>query len=97
MLVWLLKHYGLAVESLAGVSTGDSRVFLTARIALATVVSFITALIFGPLAIRWLKQRFRERIVSDSAKLNELHAGKRDTPTLGGIFIVLAMVVAAVL
>jgi phospho-N-acetylmuramoyl-pentapeptide-transferase len=97
MLVWLLNHYGSAVESLAGVSTGDSRVFLTARIALATVVSFITALIFGPHAIRWLKQRFRERIVSDSVKLNELHAGKRDTPTMGGIFIVLAMVVAAVL
>jgi len=95
MLVWLLNHYGSAVESLAGVSTGDSRVFLTARIALATLVSFITALIFGPYAIRWLKHRFRERIVSDSQKLNELHAGKRDTPTMGGIFIVLAIVVAA--
>lgn len=97
MLVWLLNHYGSALESVAGVSTGDSRVFLTARIALAAVISFITALIFGPYAIRWLKQRFRERIVSDSQKLNELHAGKRDTPTMGGIFIVLAIVVAAVL
>lgn len=96
MLVWLLNHYGTAVESLAGVSTGDSRVFLTARIALATLVSFMTALIFGPYAIRWLKLRFRERIVSDSQKLNELHAGKRDTPTMGGLFIVLAIVVAAI-
>ena len=96
MLYWLLQHYGSAVESLAGVSTGDSRVFLTARIALATLVSFVTALIFGPHAIRWLKERFRERIVSASDKLNELHAKKRDTPTMGGIFIVLAIVVAAV-
>ena len=94
MLYWLLQQYGSAVESLAGVSTGDSRVFLTARIALATLVSFVTALIFGPHAIRWLKERFRERIVSASEKLNELHAGKRDTPTMGGIFIVLAIVVA---
>ena len=97
MLVWLFNHYGMAVESLAGVSTGDSRVFLTARIALATVVSFLTALIFGPHAIRWLKRRFRERIASDSQKLNELHAGKKNTPTMGGIFIVLAIVVAAIL
>lgn len=92
MLVWLLKQYP---NLLAGVSTGDSQVFLTARIALATVVSFLTALILGPHAIRWLKGRFRERIDSASQRLNELHANKKDTPTMGGLFIVLAIVVAA--
>jgi phospho-N-acetylmuramoyl-pentapeptide-transferase len=97
MLVWLLKHYGSFFESLAGVSTGDSRVFLTARIALAMLISFVTALLLGPHAIHWLNQRFRERIDSASQKLNELHAGKKNTPTMGGIFIVLAIVVAAIL
>ena len=97
MLVWLLNHYGTFFESLAGVSTGDSRVFLTARIAMATLVSFVTAILLGPHAIHWLKHRFRERIDSASQKLNELHAGKRDTPTMGGIFIVMAIVVAAVI
>jgi phospho-N-acetylmuramoyl-pentapeptide-transferase len=97
MLVWLLKHYGTFFERLTDVSTGDSRVFLTARIALATLVSFVTAICFGPYAIRWLKRRFRERIDSASQKLNELHAGKRDTPTMGGMFIVLAIVIAAVI
>ncbi len=96
MLVWLLKYFPNFFERVAGVSTGDSQVFLTGRIALATLVSFATALIFGPYAIRWLKKRFRERIDSASQKLNELHAGKRDTPTMGGIFIVGAIVVAAV-
>lgn len=95
MLVWLLKHYAPFFERLAGVSTGDSRVFQTARIALAAVVSFLAALAFGPLAIRWLKQRFRERIDSASARLNALHAGKSNTPTMGGLFIVAAIVVAA--
>lgn len=93
MLVWLLKQYG---SLLAGASTGDSPVFLTARIALAAMVSFVTAVLCGPFAIRWLKSRFRERIDSASARLNELHAAKSNTPTMGGLFIVAAIVVAAV-
>ncbi len=92
MLVWLLKQYG---SLLAGASTGDSPVFLTARIALAAMVSFVTAVLCGPFAIRWLKSRFRERIDSASARLNELHAAKSNTPTMGGLFIVAAIVVAA--
>ena len=92
MLVWLLKQYG---SLLAGASTGDSPVFLTARIALAALVSFVTAVLCGPFAIRWLKSRFRERIDSASARLNELHAAKSNTPTMGGLFIVAAIVVAA--
>jgi len=92
MLVWLLKQYG---SLLAGASTGDSPVFLTARIALAAMVSFVTAVVCGPFAIRWLKSRFRERIDSASARLNELHAAKSNTPTMGGLFIVAAIVVAA--
>jgi phospho-N-acetylmuramoyl-pentapeptide-transferase len=97
MLVWLLKHYPSLFERVAGVSTGDSQVFLTARIAMSAMISFLTAIVLGPYAIRWLKQRFRERIDSASQKLNELHAGKKDTPTMGGLFIVLAIVVAAVI
>ena len=95
MLVWLLKQYAPFFEQLSGASTGDSRVFLTARMALAAMVSFLTALICGPIAIRWLKGRFRERIDSASA-LNELHASKSNTPTMGGLFIVAGIVVAAV-
>ena len=96
MLVWLLKNYPTIFERVAGVSTGDSQVFLTARIAIATLISFLTALVLGPYAIHWLKMRFRERIDSASAKLNEIHAGKKNTPTMGGIFIVLAIVVAGI-
>lgn len=93
MLVWWLKQYG---DVLAGAATGDSPVFLTARIALAALVSFVTAVLCGPYAIRWLKSRFRERIDSASARLNELHAGKKNTPTMGGLFIVASIIVAAV-
>jgi phospho-N-acetylmuramoyl-pentapeptide-transferase len=95
MLVWLLNQYASVFERIAGASTGDSRVFLTARMALAAMMSFVMALLCGPFAIRWLKSRFRERIDSASARLNELHAGKSNTPTMGGLFIVAAIVVAA--
>lgn len=67
---------------------------LTARIALAAVASFMAALLFGPSAIRWLQSRFRERIDSASTTLNELHAAKQHTPTMGGLFIVGAIVLA---
>lgn len=78
-------------------AAGDSRVYLTARIALAAVMSFLTAILLGPMAIRWLQARAGERIDSASEKLNELHAGKSNTPTMGGLFIVAAIVAAVLL
>ena len=95
MLFWILKRFAPVLEQLSGVSTGDSRVFLTARMALAAIISFLTAVFCGPIAIRWLKSRFRERIDSASNRLNELHAAKSETPTMGGLFIVAAIVIAA--
>lgn len=91
MLYWLLQRS----DFLQHLATGDSREYLTARTALAAFVSFLVAVLCGPWAIRWLKQRFRERIDSASARLNELHAAKQATPTMGGLFIVAAIIVAA--
>ena len=54
-------------------------------------------LALGPFAIRWLRSRFRERIVSDSATLNRLHADKQNTPTMGGVFIMLAVLIATMI
>ncbi len=78
-------------------AAGDSRVYLTARVALAAVVSFLVAILLGPRAIRWLQARARERIDSASERLNELHASKSNTPTMGGLFIVAAIVAAVLL
>jgi len=94
MLLWLLDHFAPLLEQLEFYSTGDSRVFLTARIALASVTSFLISLLLGPFAIRWLKRRCQERIASDSEYLNELQAEKDQTPTMGGIFIVASIVLA---
>lgn len=53
----------------------------------AGLLSLFLSLVFGPHLIRWLKSRFTERIASDSTTLNELHAAKKNTPTMGGLLI----------
>jgi len=97
MLLWLLHRLSLLADRMEAATSGDSRVYLTARIAGAAVVSFLAAILLGPFAIRWLKGRFRERIDSASERLNELHQAKQETPTMGGLFIVAAIVVAVLI
>jgi phospho-N-acetylmuramoyl-pentapeptide-transferase len=97
MVYWWLQQSAWWGDQWARASSGDSHVFLTARTALATVSAFFLALIIGPYAITWLSSRFRERIDSASSRLNELHASKNATPTMGGLFIVAAIVLAALL
>src|SRR5713226_4388590 len=94
MLIWLLHHFGPLLERIEPRAAGESRVFLTTRTALASVTAFLIALLLGPMAIAWLKTRFRERIASDSARLNEIQAVKTATPTMGGLFILSAVLVA---
>ncbi len=97
MLVWLLNRFGPLLDQMELYTTGDSRVFLTARTAMASVTGFALALLLGPFAIGWLKRRFRERIDSGSDRLNQLQAEKSDTPTMGGLFIVAAVVSSVLL
>lgn len=97
MLIWLMHRFAPVWEQMEFVSTGDSRVFLTARIALASVTSYLLAMLFGPRAIRWLKRRFPERIDSASDKLNEIQKNKQATPTMGGLFILAALVIAVLM
>ena len=53
----------------------------------AGMLSLMLSLACGPWLIRWLGARFKERIASDSGLLNELHAAKQNTPTMGGLLI----------
>ena len=70
MLIWLLNHFESLRRQFETLSSGDSHVALTARIALASVLSFLLALLLGPIVINWLKSRFQERIASSSERLN---------------------------
>lgn len=62
------------------------------------LAAFLTAcglvLVVGPAAIAWLKNRYHERILSDSPRLNQLHASKQGTPTMGGVLVIAAFLIS---
>ncbi|WP_417850145.1 phospho-N-acetylmuramoyl-pentapeptide-transferase [Thalassoglobus sp.] len=97
MIPWLLQHLVPLAEQMEQHASGDSRVYLTARTAMAAMTSFLAAIVMGPMAIKWLKSRCRERIDSASETLNQLHAAKQDTPTMGGLFIIAAIVISTLI
>ncbi len=85
MLVWLsgwLSARGSAAPAALALSK------ITARVAIAAAVSFVLAVLLGRPLIAWLRARFREPIKSASPRIEQLHAGKQWTPTMGGLFIV---------
>jgi len=73
--------------------------YITFRAAMAALTSFLISLIFGPWIIKTLTRlKIGENIrKEDSEKLYELHSKKQDTPTMGGILILLAMFSAVLL
>lgn len=97
MFPWLLHYLQPLTEGMEQHVSGDSRVFLTARIAMSALTSFLLAILVGPIAIRWLRKHCGERIDSASETLNRLHANKKDTPSMGGLFIMASVVVSTLL
>jgi len=72
-------------------SNGDAH--HTLRAALAGIVAFAACVLLGPRVIRWLRARkVGERIEKDDSKrLDALMQGKSGTPTMGGVFVVAAI------
>jgi len=66
---------------------------------MATITAFLISIILGPIIIKSLTRlKIGENIrKEDSAKLYELHSRKQDTPTMGGILILLAILSATLL
>ena len=66
--------------------------YITFRSAMAALTAFLISLILGPLVIRKLKKKIGENTSKkDSARLDDLHRYKQDTPTMGGVLILLAI------
>ncbi|MGE5197083.1 MAG: phospho-N-acetylmuramoyl-pentapeptide-transferase [Deltaproteobacteria bacterium] len=73
--------------------------YITFRAAMAALTAFLASLIFGPAIIRLLKRmKIGEKIrKEESARLYELHSSKQDTPTMGGLMILTAIVLSTLL
>jgi phospho-N-acetylmuramoyl-pentapeptide-transferase len=73
--------------------------YITFRSAMAALTAFLISLIFGPPLIRKLKEyKIGEKIKKeDSLRLDELHRHKQDTPTMGGILILTAILISTLL
>ncbi|MBI4982716.1 MAG: phospho-N-acetylmuramoyl-pentapeptide-transferase [Candidatus Omnitrophica bacterium] len=73
--------------------------YITFRAAMAAITAFVISLIMGPFVIRKLKElKIGEKIrKEESARLHELHASKKDTPTMGGVLILLAITISTLL
>jgi phospho-N-acetylmuramoyl-pentapeptide-transferase len=73
--------------------------YITFRAAMAAMTAFIISLIFGPPIIRMLARlKIGENVrKDDSIKLYELHSAKQDTPTMGGLLILLAVISSTLL
>ncbi len=72
--------------------------YISFRAAGAALFAFLLAWLFGGVVIRWLRRvGIGEDIDSPSAKLTELHDSKRNTPTMGGIFVVGAILASCLL
>lgn len=73
--------------------------YITFRSAMSALTAFIISLIFGPFLIRKLKKlKIGENInKNDSTKLDDLHRYKQNTPTMGGILILGAVIISTLL
>ena len=73
--------------------------YITFRSAMAALTAFIVSLLLGPFVIRKLKElKIGEKInKGDSQKLDEMSQNKNNTPTMGGILILAAVIFSTLL
>jgi phospho-N-acetylmuramoyl-pentapeptide-transferase len=70
--------------------------FITTRTAFAAATALIISLIIGKKIINWLKRMQLKEVIRDDIGL-DTHLGKANTPTMGGVIIILAIVIPALL
>ncbi|MDX1591526.1 MAG: phospho-N-acetylmuramoyl-pentapeptide-transferase [Balneolaceae bacterium] len=88
LMTWLDEAYGIP-----GFGAVD---FITTRTALAAATALIISLIIGKNIINWLKSMQLGEVIREDIGLDS-HLGKANTPTMGGVIIILAIVIPALL
>jgi phospho-N-acetylmuramoyl-pentapeptide-transferase len=86
---WLTAHH-----------LGFLRLFLdvTFQTTVATLLSFLIVILFGPRTIRWLRhKKIGDLATFDQEQMNKLMEGKKGTPTMGGILVIAAIATTVLL
>lgn len=101
MLIYLTEWMSSQLAE-AGIDTGPLRLFqyLTFRMFLAAVLSFLLGLALGPPLIRRLREFKIAQVLRTEAQVGDLavlHARKKNTPTMGGLLIFASLMVSALL
>ena len=99
-MIYLLIHKLLETDWLESNGVGFLRVFTfpTFQATVAVLVSFLIVLISGSRVINWLRQQK----IGDSAKfdqvdIDKMMEGKKGTPTMGGLLIIIAIASTTIL
>lgn len=70
--------------------------FITTRSAVAAAMALFISILIGGRIIRWLEKMQLREVIRDDIGL-DTHLGKAHTPTMGGIIILLAVLIPALL
>ncbi len=64
-------------------------------IAIAALIALVLALLLGVVCLNFMKKMSYAQYLREEVK--EMHAGKEKTPTMGGIFIVISIIIASLI
>lgn len=70
--------------------------FISTRTALAAITSLLISLFIGRKMIHWLTKLQLKEVIRDDIGLDH-HLAKSDTPTMGGVIIILAIIIPTIL
>src|SRR5688500_1553771 len=97
MLFLLVRHYRDWLES-HGLGFLRVFTFATFQSVAAVLISFLICVLLGGRVIEWLRRtKIGDNPNFDQAQLNEVMAGKKGTPTMGGILVIAAIATAVLL
>ena len=99
-MLYYLSQLLHALQGFPGVKGLNVFQYISFRALGAGLTSFLICLLFGDRLIRHLvKLKLGQPIRSaeEVHRLNELHGGKRGTPTMGGVLLIGAVVLATLL
>lgn len=72
--------------------------FITVRATLSAITAFVIVMVIGPYVIRWLvRNQLGEEVRTELSAGAVDHSHKRGTPTMGGLIIVSAIMIATLL